>query len=260
MTLGLAMAAETQHEVLEVLCERNQSGDLMCCPEDGPPVRGRVRFLALSGDTLVIDPPARSGRALCFPVGEMVRVSFLLDGQRMAFTSRVRGRSRRSCAGSSPIDALLVEVPAEIERARRQECYRLSMLHLPRVTACFRPLAETDEEPVPGFEATLMNLSETGCGVMVEKRAARQASVDDLYEVVFALPGMAEPCALVGVVRWKKDLQDGGRVMMGVGWQLDASRPGDREMQRRLAWYVVEEQRRMLRRLRSGEDVQCACE
>ena len=158
------------------------------------------------------------------------------------------------------LDAPLVEVPAEIERARRQECYRLSMLHLPRVTACFRSLAEPGEGSSGAFEGTLMNLSETGGGVMVDKGAGREVSADDLYEVAFALPGMAEPCALVGVVRWKKDLPDGERVMMGVGWQLDASRPGDREMQRRLAWYVVEEQRRMLRRLRSREDVRCACE
>lgn len=254
MTIGLTIPATVQQEVLTGLCERNQSGEMTWSSEEGSRVRSRVRFLELSGDGLLTDRPKVSGRPVRLPVGEIVQVSFLTNGHRMAFTTRVRGRSRWSGVGSSEVSALVLGVPQEIERVQRRECYRLSVLHLQPVEMRFSSPTDGEGPPDRRFEATLMNISETGCGVTVEKTEAQGVSADDPWDVAFWLPGVEEGLELPGTVRWTNTTAEGDRLLMGVAWQLDPSNREDLLIQRRLSRFVIEQQRQMLRRMRSREE------
>jgi len=253
MSIGTTIPVAAQHEVLTALCDRNQSGEIIWSSPDGQQLRSRVRFLGLSDDGLLVDSPTIGGRPVRLAAGEAVRLHFLASGQRMAFTSRVRGQSRWTEPGSPDLQAVALELPSEIERAQRRECYRLSVLHLPAVVVRFSSPTDGKRPPDRRFDATLMNISETGCGVVIDKQVARGVAVEDPYDVTFALPEVDEEFALPATVRWKKPNAEGDRVLIGVAWQLDPSNRESFLVQRSLARFVIEQQRQMLRRMRERE-------
>jgi hypothetical protein len=95
-----------------------------------------------------------------------------------------------------------------------------------------------------------VNLSETGGCVIVDKGAIRTAPIGSVYSVVFALPDEPEALNLSAEVRWCQDTAERDRFRMGLMWQLDWDREEDRRIQKCLAHFIIEEQRRALRRMR----------
>ena len=246
MLSGSTLPASAHQQMLCELCDRNVPGEFTHHPDNGPEVSAKVRFLEVIHDRLLIDFPLVSGRPVRLPEGEVIRVYFVWQEQRFTFMSRVQGRDRFRTGDGPAIPALAIGVLSQIDRAQRRGCYRLSLLHL--------PLGEIQLRAIDGservFDVTVINLSETGCEIMLELESALDLEVDDRLTTRFELPGDPEPFDLTCQTRWLQKSASSGRIKLGMEWDLDVTNRQDQQMVKRLAKFVAHEQQRMLRRQR----------
>lgn len=131
--------------MLEELCARNVRAYLRYETQRGRKLESRVRFLGLHKNRLLIDVPMLSGRPIFIPKDEKIRLFYVWQEQRFAFTASIIGRAKWEEAGTVKLDALLVSQPRRIERAQRRGCYRLSIA---KMSTCILRLwpVETDDE------------------------------------------------------------------------------------------------------------------
>lgn len=250
MSIGLVMPPGAQRKILGSACDRNQSAEFSLHAEGGPPERTKVRLLELRGETLWIDQPFHHGRPMLLRPGSAVSIVFTWGEQRLGFTSSVIERTTWTSSRGQKVPALALQAPATLEKAQRRGCYRLSLVHLPDAIIRFMK-ADGSGEP---FDALLVNISETGCGISSEKDMADHVKVGDLYIGSFTLPDDPAPIVLVGEVRWCRPLRNTDRIEMGIQWQLDEGDPEARRVQRRLAIFIAQEQRLALQRQRDARD------
>lgn len=247
MTLGLTVSEDARTQMLSELCERNHPAKLTYYSDDDLHYRAKVRFLHRSGDTLLLDIPVVDGRPRSPQPGECVNVDFVWKGQRFTLTCRVRGRDHYTLAGAESVPVLCVDVPQQLEWDQRRECYRLATVHIPSAVIILTPA----DEQGPPFEALLVDLSETGGGVLTDRDHTEAVCTGDRFMATFTLPEESDPMSLEAQVHWLQPASAGDRVRMGLGWQLDASEWSARQVQTRLGKYIMAEQQRALRRRRS---------
>ncbi len=286
MSLCVKVSDQSRHEMLADLCQRNTPCQLRYVTARRIKIDAKVRFLSLIEQRVVIDMPTVAARPVLIRPGEVVELFFLWKGQRFGLRSRVVGRTRWQVGKLQVLDALTLNYPEEIEKAQRRECYRLSLMHLPSAAITLREVAEDQaadpsapinseaeeadgeaenadgevsdagtEVPTtpPGIKGRMMNLSETGCGMVFEKTEARRFPINALYRACFVLPGDPEPFDFVGQIRWSRDHPAGDRIMVGIAWQLDPTEREHASIQTRLAKFIATEQREALRRARTAD-------
>ena len=249
MAVGLKIDLEQKLRILAEICNRNQSGMLVHSEPNKPIARARTRFLEWDGDTIHIDHPTMGPQPMVVRPGERVTIYFHWDDQRLAFSTVVTGRGQWR-DGSLETLALQLRVPEKIVKAQRRECYRLSLVHLPDATIQF----ETAEDAIAPWGGILVDLSETGGGVIVEKDKAPRVKPRDTFNATFVLPGFDFPFIVPCEVCWRQDMKDGDRFKMGVQWQLDPGLLEDRHLQKNLARFIANEQAESLRRQRDKKN------
>lgn len=283
MSLCPKVSDQARHEMLVDLCQRNIPCQLRYVSPKRQKINANVRFLSLADQRLVVDAPTVAGRPVLIRPGEMVELFFLWKGQRFGLRSGVVGRTQWRVNKVQALDALALQYPEEIEKAQRRECYRLSLMHLPSAAIILRTVSE--QEPVAqlvgaasasalgsacpegkrmdeaaarpqadaGVRGRMMNLSETGCGIVFEKSEARRFSVRAMYRATFSLPGDPTPFDFIGQIRWCRDHPAGDRIVVGLAWQLDPTEREHAAIQARLAKFITAEQREALRRARAAD-------
>jgi c-di-GMP-binding flagellar brake protein YcgR len=245
MALTETLSESAQDRILTVLCDRNQSVDLVYVRTDGTTVSAKVRLLGRETQEILITLPVVDGHPVPLREGESIGIYFLWEKQRFTFSSRVIDRRRWSPSRGSSIPALAIQVPDGLRRAQRRECFRLSTLHLPTAVATVR-IVNSNRKPLQGV---LADVSETGCALLVNCSNAEVFARGQTLTVTFSLPDLPEPLEITGDLRWHAFEEEDQRVRVGVQWDLDLSRKLDRQIQELLGRAIMEEQRRMLRRL-----------
>jgi c-di-GMP-binding flagellar brake protein YcgR len=246
MGLGLTISPDTQHKILAHLCERNQSAELVHRPEGGDPMHAKVRFLLVTEHGFWIDQPTKFGRPVLLREADEISLLFLWGDQRLAFSSQVIERGQCVVRDGPRVNGLRVAFPERIEKAQRRSCYRVSMIHYPNAAIQFFRIGESQE----AFHASMLNLSETGCGVIASAVKAADVLEGELYDTRFLLPGESGDIELPAEVRWKRKTEDRRHLEIGLQWQLDGGDMDARRIQRRLALFIANEQRLALHRQR----------
>jgi c-di-GMP-binding flagellar brake protein YcgR len=245
MGLGLKIDPEQRLQILAEICDRNQSGTLVHQEPGKPASRARTRFLEWDGDTIHIDNPTAGAQPLVVRPGEHVTIYFHWEDQRLGFSTQVTGRGKWR-DGSLETLALQLRVPEKIVKAQRRECYRLSLVHIPDAVIQF----DSADGATPPWSGILVDVSETGGGVIVEKDEAPNVRPRDEFIAAFGLPGFDYPIIVPCEVRWQQDTKEGDRFRMGVQWRLDENSHEDRNLQKDLARFIASEQAELLRRQR----------
>jgi c-di-GMP-binding flagellar brake protein YcgR len=248
MPIGLVISPKQKEQILAGLCARNQSAQLVYSASDKPAVRASVRFLEWVEGMICVDHPMAGTRPLSLGPGEPVTLYFRWEKQHLSFSTLVTGRGKWR-KGSLETLALYLQAPSKIVKGQRRECYRLSLIHVPDAVIQFEDPAGTGAL----WAGMLVDLSETGGGVMAEKDKAPGISPHDTFVSSFMLPGFEFPCMIPCEVRWRKELPDGDRFKIGVQWELDADLPEHRQLQKDLARFIANEQVEALRRKRDKE-------
>lgn len=234
----------TTSATLDSLCAANHPCEVVRRSDETSVPPGKARFLDLADDTLVIDHPTTSGKRLSVSEGEEIEVFFNRDGACWGFSSRVRKRSGQLVCGSNVVQTLELSRPDQIRRIQRRECYRVHFY--PALRPNLRIIGEeADQEPLDG---TLLDLSESGCAVILPEETRALLSVGEYYEVRFELGGELGEYSIVGQVRRIEDPATSGGIVVGVAWQLDESFVESRKVRMRLAQFIAAEQRRRMRR------------
>jgi c-di-GMP-binding flagellar brake protein YcgR len=239
-------------QIIADLCARNLVGELVYSPEPGLNRRGKVRFLGCSSDGLFIDYPLIDGKPVSFVKGEAVTIYFCLDEMRMAIDSRVVRQTRYIQNQTSEIRALLLRMPAEIKKSQRRSCFRLHAIHLDMDELYLYPKTNhtSHKKAVPG---RIKNLSETGCGLLVHRRDAKNMVTGQVYQVSLQLEESEDPVLLTCELRWLETHSSNEWITAGFSWQFDHADLKSRELQHRLAKFIMAKQLEFARRRREKD-------
>jgi c-di-GMP-binding flagellar brake protein YcgR len=253
-----SISKKKQHQLLAEACARNVTGELIVPVEEGEdPERApqtRVRLLKLSDQAVLVDQPDFKKRDVTLQENDAVRIYFVVEDQHWGFDTTVRGTGQWQPSDQSHavIDVMVLHPPEEVQRDQRRECYRLPMLHAPDNRAAFRIQSTSEYRNLPQdvIASFLLNISETGCGLVSRKSALGDLEEGDKIKVAFTLPEFDEPLRLPGEVRHVHEMRDGDHVTIGVQWAVNWDDPENRQIQEALAKFIAEQQRMALRRAR----------
>lgn len=243
MSLSAAPTLDRQHAIIADACERNLSAHLTFASDERQNARTRVRLLRFDERELLIDHPRLDGKPIRLTAGMVIRLTFVWEKQMLGLSTTVRGRRQIEHGGVAAVPTIVLDPPSRLERIQRRECYRLSVLHLPEIAV--ELTHESNDSPL---SATLVNLSENGCGIMTHLDSADASyRVGRRFRIRFALPDESEPFSLEGTIRWLVRESAEDRLTAGIGWELDWGNHQDRSVQTRLSKFIVAEQRRKLK-------------
>jgi len=244
MTADNILSDQSQHQLLSTLCAEAHSGQLVYHPKNSPPVSSKVRLLDLSGGYLRIERPRFGDQNLCLREGDEASVFFSWEGGRFVFKTRVRNPADDAGDGTEAPEQIPLEAPAFLERAQQRECYRVGVAHL----ATSRVDCQPPPQPEERLEGLMVNLSETGCGMTVDRGTFPDIRERDSLQVNFLLPNEPDSFALVGQVRWIEDMLGRKRIRFGLAWELESISEDPRLVQARLGKFIVAEQYRAVKR------------
>lgn len=235
-----------QREMLSSLCARNHPAEVGFVTDQDARRYARTRFLAETGEGLLIDQPTEKGTPLLLRPGDEVAIYYLLDDGRYAFKSAVTRREMFELRGRRRVPALRLRYPDQIHKAQRRDNYRLSVAHLPSSNSV--RIMTTSDEAVR-LEGSLVNVSAGGASlVFPEADAGRRFKVDDTLIVELNLPDtLSDYPMLSRVVRLEREPAE-QRLRMGVAWMLDGEESEGRQVYDSIAKFVHREQQRRLQR------------
>ncbi len=250
MPVVISLPTDMTSRMLEELCARNHTAELVLKREGGAEVRAKVRFLEMVDSEIWVDYPTVGGRGVALPEDLVVRLFFCLQDDYFSFVARALGRTKWYSRSSVQIAALRLEKPAEIERNQRRSCYRLSMLQYPSALLRLQVMPDKPDGEPETLEAMMRNLSETGCGLSAAPEVAARLRVGQLCRAAIQLPGQDEIFEISGKVCWIHKNKNSEPSMMGMSWQWDGYAAETRVLQSRLARFIMSAQLENLRRRR----------
>jgi len=112
-----------------------------------------------------------------------------------------------------------------------------------------------DQEGSPQLkplQGRMINLSETGCLAVFDKKKAPPFKQGHLYHTTFLLPDFEEPFEMTAEIRWSQKHPAGDRVFAGIVWQLDPKNREQRDIQSTISKFITNEQREALRRAKQS--------
>lgn len=238
---------------LEVALQREGAPD-----DGGTPAADllwRCRLIAVNPHELLLEQPAAIGRTFAFPQGTRLVISMSIGQNRWMFTSHVTGKRECRTTSGFGATAMVVEMPAQVERCTRRSFMRVNAgaLNLPAVQcwplldptsvvpaetanrlAIQSRVAERDRTPMPSpgesvladsmllpsvgpsFPAQLLNISGGGLGLMVSQAHAAACERNTyLWLRVDLRPDVPLPVALT-VRRSHSHLDSGQNVYLGL--------------------------------------------
>jgi len=244
---ALTMSEDLKQQILLDLCRRNHCGELTCTLDDHRLLQGKIRFLNLSPKGLIMDRPTLTGPPAHLSKNEFIHVRFQWEEQHYSFITQVQTELTWELNDSVSVDAMQVKMPKDLKRTQRRNYYRLGLAHLPASEIVLL----SDENPKFPIIGTIVNISEGGSLILLDKESASKIAVGEIYEASFVLPGKNDPAdelityRLAATVRRIQKLPNRPRFRVGIRWNLD---PTDREIQVGLGRYIIAEQLRTLRR------------
>lgn len=245
-------AKPTTDHLLSEGCARNAPIELLYEANDGVIIVARSRLLDLTADHLLADKPNYDETDLVIPPGRPVSVHFTLRGARYQFRSQIEEGSIKIRLGAGcTLPGVALRRPTQITESQRRAHVRVSTVGYEGMGVCLaRSYPQTRDacllDPAP-VVARLVNLSVGGLSLLVDKGSMRSVTPGECFFMTFNLPTVEEPFYMYGTVRHVRYVASSESQRLAF-----AFRPwGDQRFKRsrrRIAHFVADHQRRMLRR------------
>jgi c-di-GMP-binding flagellar brake protein YcgR len=261
----------TSPEILREASLRNVSVEVEIHRDDSTSVHARSRLLALTDDAMLIERPTIDDAHVSAPRGTSLVVRFVFRGERCFFRSFVRGQRRVRLNDNLGVRALVLEPPAWVDQTQRRRHYRVSIAADGTPVSC---VAGDLGEPSPGaldpgevdvsdfeaavqllaretgvrWEAQLINISISGMAVVTDAPRASLPRPGDTFRTTFTLCKAIGELDLIVRVRHVRALDEGTRHLIGVEFVQEADGGPIRQTADLVGRFVVQRQRRMLRR------------
>lgn len=240
--------------LLTLGCHRNVAAELQYEADDRNVATGRVRLLALTPRHVLTDAPVYFDGDDMIPCGAAITVYVVLNGQRFEFASvieedscQVRLNARQTVPG------LALSRPAVLRESQRRGHFRVSLVgydpinvDLGRAVPAVPDACSLAEGLARGW---LSDLSLGGASVIVDRRAIGTVSSGDHYYVSFCLPDVPGCFNLLGSVRHTRMVSNSESQRIGFSFLPWNVRSLESD-QKRLARFIAEHERRLLRRRR----------
>ncbi len=253
MTTAVTQNTDEMEKILAELCSKNHTGELVYASEPGVNRRAKIRFLENADDGLFIDYPLIQGKPLSIPQGDPLIIYFCLDETRMSIDTRVIRQTRYVQNQASECRALLVQKPKIIKKSQRRSCFRLHGIHLDADEIHLSPQHNQASDEQATIEGQIKNLSETGGGLLIKRSSTKKMHTGQVYQASFHLENTKDPIVLNCELRWIENQSRNERLMAGFSWQFDPSDSQSRELQHRLAKFIMAKQLEFARRRREKD-------
>ncbi len=244
--------SETVDRLIRAGCARNVPAEIHYEHRNGSIITGRARLLELTECQILADRPKYLDRGGSIPAGASVTVHVSLGGSRYQFDSVIEETDRSiSLGGRKKVRGIALGRPSELSDSQRRTCLRISVVGYDPITvALVRPhprlpnACPVDAEIMKG---RMHDLSVGGLAVLVDHRLPDTIRRGDHFFLTFALPFVEEEFYMLGSMRHSRVVAGSGSSCMGLSFRPWCGRRFAHD-QRRMSQFVVEHERRLLRR------------
>lgn len=245
-------STEAADRLVRAGCARNVPAEIHYECRDGSVITGRVRLFELTERHILADRPTYVKNDGSIPPGASVTVHFSIGGARYQFDSVIEETDRSvSLGGRTKMRGIALSKPSGLADSQRRACLRISMVGYDPVTVRLaRPhpdlpnACRVDTEVLKG---RIHDLSIGGLAVLVDHRVSDAVRQGDHFFLTFALPSIPEEFYLLGSVRHSHVVKASGSLRMGLCFHPWCGTRFTHD-QRRISRFVVEHERRLLRR------------
>lgn len=245
-------STEAADRVVRAGCARNVRAEIHYERRDGSIITGRVRLFELTEHQILADKPTYVKNDGSIPPGASVTVHFSLGGSRYQFDSVIEETDRSvSLSGQMKMRGIALSKPTGLADSQRRACLRVSMVGYDPITVCLaRPHPDLPDACLVDagvLKGWIHDLSVGGLAVLVDHRVPDAVHRGDHFFLTFALPSIAEDFYMLGSVRHSRVVKDSGSLRMGLSFRPWCGTRFAHD-QRRISQFVVQHERRLLRR------------
>jgi len=252
MTSSQLTAKSEVRAMLEDLCARNANAEVQYGPRDSVNT-ARVRMLAIADNEVCTDLPQIVGSEVSLRAGDAVSIYLLHEGTRYAFDSRVSSLRRRIALNErQKLTGMALTLPNAIRTEQRRRDYRVGMrAHSVRCTVMLESEKHAGACDLKARWAVgdMFNLSARGAGIVFPFGTRKLLSTGSMAFVTFTLPENGGTHVILAEMRHAHTVRDRETEIIGMRFTIHEALGGTRT-RTQLGRFVVEEQRRMLRRKR----------
>ena len=252
--IGTDKPARGVEQVLEAACARNLPAELHFEAPDGLLVTARVRMLELAARQIICDRPSDPTEEGEIPAGEAVTVHLAIHGSWYQFDTVIentKGAVRLNARQTVP--GIALKRPLVLTESQRRTHLRVSMLGYDPINVDMvrhRP-EMTDATPADAklIPAWLVDLSVGGLSVLVDRQVLPSAEAREQFCVCFELPLVAEDFIMLSSLQHSRIVESSDSLRLGLRFCTWRHNDLSRDQQR-LARFVAQHERRLLRRRR----------
>lgn len=252
----MRIATEPVEQFLESVCARQAAAELHFERGDGELVIARLRLLAFSDSEVLADRPVYVDGRGKIPTGRPLKVHVAIQGSRYEFESVIESEFRRP-PGHTPWTGpgIVLRRPKSVSPSQRRANVRVSVVGCDPIRVisakpCASGAAACSLDG-PVYYGWMIDVSAGGLSMVLDRRSARLVRCGDEFYVTFCLPDVDGDFNLFGTVRHLREVAGGESIRLALAfrnWPGGRLRPD----QQRIAHFVAERERLILRRLRSG--------
>ncbi|UCC29063.1 MAG: PilZ domain-containing protein [Phycisphaerales bacterium] len=220
----------------------------------GSIITGRVRLFELTEHQILADRPTYLNNDGSIPCGASVTVHFSLGGSRYQFDSVIEETDRSvSLGGRTEMRGIALSKASGLADSQQRSDLRISMVGYDPITVRLaRPHPDLpDACPVDAeiLKGRIHDISIGGLAVLVDHRVPDAVHQGDHFFLTFVLPSIAEDFCMLGSVRHTRVVKASVSLRMGLSFHPWCGTRFAHD-QRRISQFVVEHERRLLRRRR----------
>lgn len=248
------IATEPVEQFLESACARQAAAELHFERGDGVLVIARARLLLFSDNELLADRPVYSDHGSKIPLGRPLKVHVAIRGSRYEFESAIELEFRSGPRHTPWIGpGIVLRKPKEVVPSQRRANVRVSVLGCDPIRVIsakpFPSRAAACSLEGPVYHGWMVDVSAGGLSIVVDRQMGRLIRRGDRLYVTFCLPDLEGEFNVLGSVRHLREVAEGESIRLAMAFR---SWPGGRLRfdQQRIARFVAERERSMLRRRR----------
>ncbi len=252
--IGTEKPARGVEQVLGAACARNLPAELHFEAQGGFLVTARVRMLELAKRQILCDRPSYTTEEGEIPPGEAVTVHLAMHGSWYQFDTVIEKRNGAVRLNArQTVPGIALKRPLVLTESQRRTHLRVSMLGYDPINVdMVRHHPElTDATPVDAklIPAWLVDLSVGGISVLVDRQVLPSADASERFFVCFELPLVAEDFIMLTSVRHGRVIESSESLRLGLRFCPWRHNDFTRDQQR-LARFIAQHERRLLRRRR----------
>ena len=244
--------ADTVERIITAACERRLPAELLFIDSDGVVVTGCVRVLDHTPDLIITDEPLYLADDGTIPTGRTVTAHMSIKGERYQFETVIVEKHESIDAGTGTRQlGIALRKPIVIAKSQRRS-------HLRILTIGYDPIDVGIATPAAGLPSAcsldaprgngwMVDLSAGGLSVVVDRRIFAPGNRGDRFFMNFRLPGHTRGFNMLGSVRHSRPVSSGVSLRVAMSFCKWGVGP-IRNEQRRIARFVADHERRMLRR------------